>query len=180
MEAYISSIWSFGFNFAPVGWALCNGQLLSIAENQPLFALIGTTYGGDGINTFAVPNLQGRTPLGTGQGAGLPNYVLGQSAGSEQVTLQASNLPGHTHPVLSVTLPVSSAVGESNDPNVGYYASSDTSVGNTYNTAAGVSMGASTPGNTGVTGSGIPINILSPFQVVSYCICVEGIFPSRN
>ena len=180
MDAYISAIWSFGFNFAPYGWALCNGQLLPIAQNQPLFALIGTTYGGDGVTTFALPNLQGRTPLGMGQGPGLPNYGLGQFGGSENVTLLTSNLPAHTHPLLSVTMPASSAQGESNDPNAGYYASSEPKIGNTYNTAAGTTMGASTPGVTGVTGSGIPISILSPFQVVSYCICLEGIFPSRN
>ena len=93
MDYYIGAIWSYGFGWAPRGTMACNGQLLSIASNEALFALIGTTYGGDATTTFGLPNLQGRTPIGTGQGPGLPNYVMGQAAGSETVTLTTSNLP---------------------------------------------------------------------------------------
>ncbi len=94
---YIGELRLFGGNFAPLGWALCNGQLLSISQNASLYQLIGTTYGGDGVNTFGLPNLQGRFPVHQGQGNGLQNYVLGQMAGSETVTLLANQLPAHNH-----------------------------------------------------------------------------------
>jgi len=86
MNSFVGSIFSFGFNFPPYGWAQCNGQLMPISQNQALFSLIGTTYGGDGVTSFALPNLQGRTPIGTGTGPGLPTYVLGEFGGSETVT----------------------------------------------------------------------------------------------
>ena len=183
MDSFVGSIWSFGFNFAPSGWAQCNGQLLSIAQYQALFSLIGTTYGGDGQTTFAVPNLQGRTPIGAGQGAGLPNYVLGQNGGSTSVTLTTANLPAHTHPVLSVTTPVSTVTGALNDPNGNYLANGDGSVITTaYNTAAtaGVQMAALAPANTSVAGNSIPLNIASPYLTINYCISLFGIYPTRN
>ena len=94
---YIGELRLFGGNFAPYGWALCNGQLISISQNSPLYQLIGTTYGGDGVNTFGLPNLQGRFPIHQGQGTGLQNYVLGQIAGSETITLTGQQLPAHNH-----------------------------------------------------------------------------------
>src|SRR3954470_13245240 len=98
-DPYIGEIRMFGGNFAPVGWAFCQGQLLSIAENDTLFNLIGTTYGGDGQSTFALPDLRGRLPLGVGQGQGLQNYQLGEFGGVESVTLTSSQLASHTHPI---------------------------------------------------------------------------------
>jgi len=181
MEAYIGAIWSFGFNFAPVGWAQCNGQLLPISQNDALFALIGTTYGGDGVTTFALPNLQGRTPIGSGQGPGLPNYVVGQAAGAETVTLTVANLPAHTHPVLSSQIPVSSTVGDQGDPTNKYFGVSATAAGSLY--AAASTPGATMTQNstaTGIAGSGQPLSILNPFLTINYCIATEGIFPSRN
>ncbi|MCW3123468.1 MAG: hypothetical protein JWQ38_2960 [Flavipsychrobacter sp.] len=176
MEAYIGSIWSFGFNFAPVGWALCNGALLPIAEYQALFALIGTTYGGDGMTTFAVPDLRSRVPVGQGQGPGLSNYVIGQMAGTEQVTLTSANLAPHNHGS-TVKFPVGS--GDSPDPTNRYFGSSDTTVGDTYLSTAGATMRNDT-GNTGLAGNSMPISIIDPYQAINYCICAEGIFPSRN
>ena len=179
MDSFVGSIFSFGFNFAPYGWAQCNGQLLPISQNQALFSLIGTTYGGDGVTTFAVPNLQGRTPIGTGTGPGLSAHVLGQSGGSETVTLTSANLPVHTHPVLSVSLPVNTTTGDQPNPVNNYFGVTSSTIGNGYNGAGPVKM-ASDTGVSGITGSSIPMNILSPFLVINYCISLYGIFPARN
>ena len=100
-DPFLGEIRLFGGNFAPQGWALCNGQLLSISQNTALFSILGTTYGGDGIQTFALPNLQGRVPIHWGQGAGLSAYNLGQSGGSENVTLLVNQIPAHSHLVSS-------------------------------------------------------------------------------
>ncbi len=185
MDSYIGSIWSFGFNYPPYGFAGCNGQLLQIAQYQALFSLIGTTYGGDGVNTFAVPNLQGRTPIGTGQGAGLPNYVLGQSGGSTSVTLTSANLPAHTHTVLSIATPVSTSNAALADPNGNYLAASGASgntIANAYSTGTtpSVQMAALAAANTAPAGNGIPLDITSPYMAVNYCISLEGLYPQRN
>jgi microcystin-dependent protein len=108
---FIGEIRMFGGNFAPRQWALCDGQLLSIAQYQALFSLLGTTYGGNGVSTFALPNLQGRLALGYGQGPGLSNYALGQTGGSETVTLTTSTMPGHNHSLLATT-----NAGDQTDP----------------------------------------------------------------
>src|SRR5471032_757110 len=97
MDPFVAEIRVFPFNFAPTGWALCDGQILPISQNTALFSLLGTTYGGDGRSTFALPNLNGLTPLGQGQGPGLSDYVLGQTGGVEIVALSAAHLPAHTH-----------------------------------------------------------------------------------
>jgi microcystin-dependent protein len=179
MTGIVGAVFSFGFNFAPVDWVPCDGRMLSISQYQALFSLLGTTYGGNGVTTFAVPNLHGRVPIGAGQGPGLHNYVLGQSGGSETVTLLASNLPVHTHPLLSAAMPASNNTGELNDPTDAYFGVADSNIGSEYSTTGPATM-ASTNSTTGVTGSGIPISILNQYQVVNYCICVNGIFPTRN
>src|SRR5262244_2437427 len=96
-DPFLGQVIAVGFNFAPVNWALCNGQLLNISQNDALFNLLGTTFGGDGVNTFGLPDLRGRVPVNQGTGQGLGTYVMGQVGGSESVTLIASNLPQHTH-----------------------------------------------------------------------------------
>ena len=101
MEPFIGYITHVGFNFAPVGWAFCDGQLLSIADNKALFSLIGTTYGGDGVSTFALPDLRSRVPVHIGQGPGLSSYVLGQRAGTESTGLTVNQIPAHTHSPLA-------------------------------------------------------------------------------
>ena len=113
---YVGEIRMFGGNFAPVGWAFCNGQLMSISENHVLFTLIGTTYGGDGQQTFALPNLQSRLPIHMGQGAGLSPYVIGQTAGTSTVTLLTSQMPSHSHTVNVSTASASSATVTGNVP----------------------------------------------------------------
>ncbi len=181
MDSYLGAVFCFGFNFPPYGWAQCNGQVFPISGNEALFSLIGTTYGGDGVTTFALPNIQGRVPIGTGQGPGLANYVLGQIGGVESVTLAVNNLPAHTHPG-TATIPVSSAAGDSNDPSGRYFARSSSAVGNTYSGTSGVVMAGPLTGTSGTAGTGspVPISLMNPYQTLNYCISIYGIFPSRN
>jgi microcystin-dependent protein len=162
----------FGFNFAPRGWALCNGQILAISQNAALFSLLGTTYGGNGTTTFALPNLQSRWPLHFGQGSGLSNYVLGQVGGVENVSLNISNIPAHTHTVAPLA---NSAQGNNAHPGGNFPASAGSQIYNTAND--NTAMGAS---NTGPAGSSIPFSALPPYLALNWCIALEGIFPSRN
>ena len=179
MEAYIGSIWSFGFNFAPLGWMACNGQLVSIAEYEALFSLIGTTYGGDGMTTFGLPDLRGRMPVGTGQGPGLSNYVIGQMAGSETVTLTSNNLAAHTH-AATCQIPVGTA-SDSASPVGKYFGTADSATGPSYLASSdGTHMAASTTGTSGITGNNQPISMIDPYTTINFCICTEGIYPSRN
>lgn len=176
-DMYISALAIFGFDWAPRNWALCNGQLLAIQQNQALFSLLGTTFGGNGTTTFALPNLQGRIPIGMGQGPGLSNYVLGQQGGAENVTLLTSNLPAHTHTVFvnnttaNSTSPVTaSAIAAAKDLN--------TDATKIYNAVApNVQLNGST---IAPTGGSQPHSNLQPYITVNYCICLFGVFPSRN
>ena len=163
---FIAQIQMFSFGFAPRFWAQCNGQLLPINQNQALFSLLGTTYGGNGTTTFALPNLQGRTPLHFGQGSGLSNRALGQVGGVETVTLQTTQIPSHTH-----TVSANSAA-----PTLGTPAGNLWAQGN-YSASGNSAMAAGDVGNTG----GIqPHPNLSPYLTVNFCIALSGIFPSRN
>jgi len=183
MEGYISEIRMFAGNFAPSSWNFCNGSLQSIAQNTALFALIGTTYGGDGQNTFGLPDLRSRVPVHTGQGAGLSNYQLGQMAGSENITLTASNVGGHTHAV-SGNAGIVTANGDGQTPVAvnNFPANNGDQI---YNTATdnsamapvsltGVTVAPQTPnGNT-------PIGNIQPYLAMNFIICMEGIFPTQN
>ena len=170
MEPFIGQIQIFGFNYAPRGWAQCNGQLISIAQNTALFSLLGTMYGGNGQTTFALPDLRGRFPLHVGQGPGLPNYTQGEVSGIDTVTLLTQNLPAHTHP-----FQLSAAEeGTSETPQGNYIAGSGT---NGFAASSNVAMAAN---NTGITGSNIPISVKNPYLCINFCIAMEGIFPSRN
>ena len=174
-EPFIAEIIMFGGNFAPRGWALCNGQILPIAQNTALFSLLGTTYGGNGQTTFALPDLRGRVPNNQGQGPGLQNYSLGQAAGSENETLIASNIP----PV-PVTITVNAnADSTSSKPANNFPAG--LSNGNGYNNASDNSTHWNANALTGTTGgSSIPVNNIQPYLCVNFIIALEGIFPSRN
>lgn len=169
---FIGEIRLFGGNFAPVGWAFCSGQTLPISQNDALFALIGTTYGGDGVTTFNLPNLQSRVPIHQGQGPGLANYVMGQAAGVEQVTLTTSNMPAHTHGVTG-----DSATGTANSPAGNVWANS-TGAKQFTPSAPNTTMNPAAIG--GASGGGQPHDNMVPFLVVSFIIALEGIFPSRN
>ena len=175
IDPFIGEIIMFGGNFAPRGWAFCNGQLLSISQNTALFALLGTTYGGNGQTTFALPDLRGRVPMHAGQGPGLADYSLGQRAGTESATLLVNNLPAHNHSVNAATA-----------------APSPAPLSPTGNFLAPVARGAppiyaTGPGNTqmnagmiGITGGSQPFPILQPYLTISFIIALQGIFPSRN
>jgi microcystin-dependent protein len=170
---FLGEIRLFAGNFAPRGWAFCNGQTMAISQNQALFALVGTTYGGNGVNTFALPNLQSCVPISQGQGPGLNNYVQGQTLGAVNTTLTTLNLPTHTHALNGSTL-----TGTDRDPGPSA-ALADVGRNHTVYNAGGnlEALGASA---IGVAGSGNPITNLQPFLAVSFIIALQGIFPSRN
>lgn len=181
-EPFIGEIKIFGFDFAPRGYMSCSGQLLSIAQNTALFSLLGTMYGGNGQVTFGLPNLQGRMPIGQGQGPGLPSYVMGQVAGTPNITLLTSNIPAHTHPAtgLTVNIPISTGGPDIASPDGAYLADTGVEIFSSVATA-NKNYGASTiAGNTGITGASTPFSIMNPYLVINYSIATQGIFPSRN
>jgi microcystin-dependent protein len=165
-EPFIGSIILFAGNFAPRGWAFCSGQLLPIAQNTALFSILGTTYGGNGQTTFALPDLRGRAAIHPGQGPGLSNYSLGEAAGVEAVTLLANQMPVHQH-----VQPASNAEQDTNRPNNAVPAR-----GGVY---AASSDGATLDPTT-AAGGNQPHENRPPYLAVNYIIALEGIFPSRN
>ena len=181
MEGYIGEILMFAGNFAPRNWAFCNGQLLSIAQNTALFSLLGTTYGGDGQTTFGLPNLQGRVAIHPGQSPGTSSYDLGESAGTEQVTLTTSQMPAHTHATTVAINAAATAQAPTDNP------SGAVPVGGSGQNIYAPAPDGATPMNAGmavptvaVTGGNQPFSVVQPFQCVNYIICLFGIFPSRN
>ncbi len=168
---FIGTIMLFGGNFAPRGWVFCQGQLLAISQFDAFFALIGTTYGGDGIQTFAVPDLRSRVPVHQGQGPGLSNYVMGQQAGTETVTLISNQIPIHSH-----TVGVSSSAASTGTPSAGVTLGVSTAETYIADTADG-SMNAQ---SIGLAGGSQPHDNLQPYLALNYVIATEGIFPSRN
>ncbi|MBS7255794.1 phage tail protein [Flavobacterium branchiicola] len=179
MEGTIGEIRLFGGNFPPANWAFCNGASISIAENETLFALIGTTYGGDGQVKFNLPDLRGRVPVGTGQGPGLPNVVLGQVGGAETANMSIGQMPTHNHVATgSIALPATNSAGNTGSPTGNILAG----LTQAYNTTdGGDTLKAGTSAVTlAPTGNGGPFTIIQPFLATNYIICMLGIFPSRN
>lgn len=172
MDAFIGTIIMFAGNFAPRNWAFCNGQLMSISQNTALFSILGTTYGGDGIQTFALPNLQSRMPMHAGQGPGLSVRMIGETGGTESVSLTLANMPAHNH-----SINVKSDGGNSNSPTNNYSAADNTTGAMPYASKADSTMIESA---VSVVGGSQPVATESPFQVINFIICLEGIFPSRN
>jgi microcystin-dependent protein len=174
---YIGQIELFGFNFPPRGWAPCNGQLLAIANDAALFSLLGTMYGGDGVTTFALPNLNRRVAVGIGTGPGLSPITQGQVDGAEFVTLSIATMPGHSH-----TLNAQSGVGTTSVPGtstvLAQVAEEDGTPARSYSSAA-VSTTLSA-NSVGTAGSGLPVPIRNPYLGLQYAIAIEGIYPSRN
>ena len=160
-------------NFAPTGWAACDGQLLPISQNTALFSLLGTFYGGDGKSTFALPDLQGRGAMQQGQGSGLSDYFLGQQAGSEAVTLLLSEIPSHTHNVLA-----RNAQSGANPAPAPDQALSKSAGGAAY-TAASANLTQMNPQAIGITGSSFPHNNMQPYLVLFFAIAMQGVFPPR-
>jgi microcystin-dependent protein len=169
-DRLVGSIIIVSFNFPPKGFALCDGQLLPISQNTALFSLLGTTYGGDGRTTFALPDLRGRAPIHQGQGPGLQDYVIGQTGGEETVTLDIAQIPNHTHVPMASTAPANTgtvAGATWGRPRVLLYSASAPSTP--------MSSAALSP-----AGGSQPHDNLKPFLVVNYAIALQGIYPSRN
>lgn len=173
-EPFIGEIRWFAGNFAPRGWAFCDGQLLAISENDALFSLIGTIYGGDGQTTFALPDMRGRIPVHEGSGPGLSTRMLGQKAGAETHTLTANQIPGHTHTAYGDTLE-----GDSTGPEGKTWAKTGRGDADyaVYDDAAKAAMH---PGIIGSGGGGQPHSIMMPFQGIHCIIALNGIYPSQN
>ena len=192
-QSYLGSISGWGPNFAPRGWALCQGLTMAISQNSALFSLLGTIYGGDGQTTFMLPNLGGRVPIGAGQSPGTSNYPLGAQAGSESTTLTINNMPSHTHATtatVSATLPLSTAAATTATPAAGeVLASANGSFGRDavdvkiYSPAPGtvqVPLNSSANVTVQPAGGSQPFSLLQPFTAINYIICVQGIFPPRD
>jgi microcystin-dependent protein len=163
----------FAGNFAPVGWALCNGQLLPISQNTALFSLLGTFYGGDGKSNFALPNLQDSTPIGPGQGPGLSDYFLGQQGGSPNVTLIQSEIPTHTHSIHCYR----------DDPSDSAVAGPNTVLGRAAALTPyrpGTANTQMNPNALSVYGGSLPHNNMSPYLAVTFIIAMQGVFPPRS
>jgi microcystin-dependent protein len=186
-EPFIGQIMQVGFNFAPRGWAMCNGQSQSIQQNSALFALLGTTFGGNGTSTFNLPNLQGRTMVGVGQLPGGSNYVQGQAAGTESTTLTQQQMPTHTH-ATTATLNATNDAGTDRAPAAGMFLSRAKDVNPTGTAQVAIYTPTSTAPvalaglsvNVAAAGGSVPVSILSPYLAMTTIIALQGIFPSRN
>jgi len=171
MTPFVGQIQAFGFNFAPRGWAKCDGQLLAISQYNALFSLLGTMYGGDGRTTFGLPDLRGRSIVGIGTGPGLSNIKQGEKGGSENATLTINNMPNHNH---SVQVQVNTGVGSEPDP-TGFIANEPN--GFAEDATANAHLGGVTQASVG---GGQSFGIRSPFLGIEVCIALEGVYPSRN
>jgi microcystin-dependent protein len=168
-DPFVAEIRIFPFNFAPRGWAFCNGQILPISQNTALFSLLGTTYGGNGQSTFALPDMQGNVPLHPGQGPGLSLYDLGQQSGSEFVTLLESEMPAHSHTMRAVE-----DDGSFFTP-VNMYLAAGNSMYNTSAVNANLAFQTLTP-----AGGSLPHNNMQPYLTLNFCIALQGVFPPRT
>jgi microcystin-dependent protein len=198
-EPILGEIRMFAGNFAPRNWALCNGQLLSVSQNSALFSILGTTYGGNGVQTFALPNLQGRVAIHAGQSPGTSLYTLGESAGTENQTLLQTQMPMHTHVAMynpnggtplgvsiatadtpaTASTPGGNILAQGKDARNGVvsdYAATSAATGS----LAGVTMAGSGAVTVAPAGGSSPVPVVQPYQVVNYIIAIEGTFPSRN
>jgi len=168
---FVAEIRIFPFNFAPRGWAFCDGQILPISQNTALFSLLGTTYGGDGKSNFALPNLQGSTPMGVGQGPGLTLRDLGETGGTAEVSLLVSEIPAHTH-----TANCNSGMGDQYAPPGNFWAT-DAGGNDEYAATANNVMASNA---LGIAGGSLPHNNLQPYLVLNFCIALQGVFPPRT
>lgn len=183
-DSYIGEIKLFAGNYAPQGWALCNGQIIPIAQNQALFAVIGCTYGGNGSTTFALPDLQGRVPVGMGSGVGLTVRNLGAKDGKETVILNPNQMPIHSHNILATT-----AVGTTNTPGADKMLATPPSITTTGSTIGkpiniyapvGTAVPLASGGTAASAGNGQAHDNMMPYNVINYIICISGIFPTRQ
>src|SRR5271157_5336364 len=170
MDAFLGEIRIFAGNFAPVGWALCQGQMLPIAQNTALFSLLGTTYGGDGRTTFALPDLRGRVVMGVGQGPGLQPYVEGQMGGAESVTLTTQQMPAHSHTVAATE------THSTTDPKGAVPAQTQGATPGTAPKVYGTHLDGTTMNSAMIapTGGGHPVRVQQPYLVINYIIALQG------
>ncbi|HYN14460.1 MAG TPA: tail fiber protein [Terriglobales bacterium] len=174
---FVAEIRMFAGNFAPTGWALCNGQLMPISQNTALFSLLGTTYGGDGKSNFALPNLQGSAPMHPGQGPGLSLHDLGESGGTETVTLLQTEIPAHSHSANCLN----GTAGDSNNPILWAKTAGASRQQPPPNYATtGPASVPMNPQAIGVTGGNLPHNNMSPYLAVSFIIALQGVYPPRS
>jgi microcystin-dependent protein len=171
-DPFIAEIRIFPFNFPPKGWAFCDGQIMPISQNTALFSLLGTTYGGNGKTNFALPNMQGNAPMHPGQGPGLSLHDLGETGGSETVTLLQSEMPSHSHSLGAQTVPLSTVVTAGNNT------FSRPASGNLYN-LAGPTVVSMSPNAIAPAGGGQPHNNMMPFLTLNFNIALQGVFPPR-
>jgi microcystin-dependent protein len=172
-DPFVAEIRIFPFNFPPKGWAFCNGQLLPLSQNTALFSLLGTTYGGDGKSTFALPDLQGSAPMQPGQGQGLSLRDLGEMSGSESITLLVSEIPLHTHNILASVDPADAQIPS---PNATLARSSG---GDAYTTTTS-GLVQMAPQALAPAGGSLPHNNMQPYLTLNFCIALQGVFPARQ
>ena len=180
MNPFIGQITLFPFNFAPKGWAMCEGQLLPISQYTALFSLLGTYYGGNGVSNFALPDLRGRAPIGQGQVPGLSPYVIGETQGVETVSLSAAQSPAHAHVFPAFASPATTNAPGGALPAEGHGTGRGGAAVNTY---APLQSGKATtlaPGQVSVAGGGQAHNNLQPYLTLNWCIALQGVFPSRS
>ena len=172
-EPFVAEIRIFGFNFAPRGWAMCNGQLMPISQNTALFSLLGTMYGGDGKTTFGLPNLQGGAAMHWGQGPGLTDRVEGETGGEQTVTLIQTEMPAHSH-----SAGCDSGAGGNAAPTSGMWAT--TGRGRPLPYSSNAPNTPMSPQALGIAGGGQPHNNMPPYLTLNFCIALQGVFPARN
>ena len=175
MDPFVAEIRIFPFNFAPKGWAFCDGQLLPISQNTALFSLLGTTYGGDGKSTFALPDLQGNAAMHPGQGPGLSLHDLGEMGGSQSVSLLVSEIPAHAHGVGFAL----NGDGNSISPAAAVWAQSGAGRGAAALYQNGAATGPVQLQSLANTGGGLPHQNMQPYLTLNFCIALQGVFPAR-
>lgn len=173
-DPFVAEIRIFPFNFSPTGWAFCNGQLMPISQNTALFSLLGTTYGGDGKSTFALPNMEGNAPMHPGQGPGLSLHDLGETGGSKTVTLLTSEIPAHSHALLAAA----GDVGDERLPTDRAFARTTGVGGNLYGPVA--SLVSMSPSTLPPAGADAPHNNMMPYLTLNFNIALQGVFPPRS
>lgn len=176
MEVFLGTILPFSFPFAPPGWINCNGSLMSISQNSALFSLIGVTYGGDGVQTFGIPDLRGRVAVNQGSG-----YAIGQAAGTPSVTLLTGNLPAHNHALIGTTGPAGASTPDATNNALATASGEDANLGSVTVKVYGPAGTAAPLGlqSCGMTGSNTPVSVMQPYLTINYCLATAGIYPSR-
>ncbi|MGH7045921.1 MAG: phage tail protein [Stellaceae bacterium] len=180
MDPFLGQISLLGCNFAPRGWGFCQGQLLPINQNTALFSLLGTNFGGNGVNTFALPDLRSRVPVGMGQGGGLSNHAIGEIGGQETASIVASSYPNHTHALLAAASTASGNAPAGLIEAEGQIPARGGGVSLALYSATGAATTLAPAALTPATGAGQPHPNLQPYLAVNFCIALQGVFPARN